>query len=80
MLIRIAVIYSCIAVIVTIVGIDSCSGDSGGPATYRKTPNSPWYQLGIVSFGAKKCGSKDRPGVYTRVKSFLPWIEANLKP
>ena len=62
------------------IGFDSCSGDSGGPVTYRKTPNSPWFQLGIVSYGSNKCGEKDRPGVYTRIKPFLPWIEANLEP
>ena len=33
----------------------------------------PWYQLGIVSFGTKVCGS-GTPGVYTKVLAFIPWI------
>ena len=61
-------------------GTDSCSGDSGGPATYRRTTGSPWFQLGIVSYGSSKCGRKDRPGVYTTVEEYLPWIEAHLEP
>ena len=61
------------------LGYDACSGDSGGPASYRTTLNSPWYQLGIVSFGPRKCGQKDRPGVYTKIEAFLPWIEKNLE-
>ena len=41
--------------------------------------NSPYYQIGIVSFGLKLCGS-GVPGVYTRVTNYIPWIEKNLKP
>ena len=62
------------------VGFDSCSGDSGGPAMYREINTSPWYQLGIISYGAMKCGQKDHPGIYTLVEAFLPWIEHNLRP
>jgi len=63
-----------------IKGFDSCSGDSGGPATYRETQDSPWYQLGIVSYGSSKCGRKDRPGVYTKIEAYLPWISSHLEP
>ena len=28
----------------------------------------PWYLIGIVSFGSKKCGS-GVPGIYTRVRN-----------
>ena len=65
--------------ILSIPGQDSCSGDSGGPLVWREYSDDPWYQIGVVSFGAVKCGSKDIPGVYTRVEAYLPWIERNLE-
>ncbi|KAM8962298.1 serine protease 57-like [Pelodytes ibericus] len=45
-----------------------CSGDSGGPLVYQK------YVVGLVSFSGKYCGDPHTPDVYTRVSSFLPWI------
>ena len=49
-----------------------------GPYKYPALDGSaPWYIIGIVSFGTKECGI-GRPGVYTRVKSFLPWIKKQL--
>jgi len=68
-------------------GKDSCSGDSGGPL-YLKTVDpstrrvdsletSRWHLLGIVSFGTKVCGV-GRPGIYTRVETFMPWIKKTL--
>jgi len=61
----------------------TCSGDSGGPLylkqiipgekTSRESDNSiPWYLLGIVSYSA--CG-EGSPTIYTRVESFIPWIQ-----
>jgi secreted trypsin-like serine protease len=61
------------------LGKDSCGGDSGGPLVLRTGPTTPWYQVGIVSFGPKQCGT-GRPGVYTKVEAFLPWIDENLQP
>ena len=51
-------------------------GDSGGPLYMRYIidgqkksayfdNSKPWYLLGIVSFGTKKCGSGN-PAIYTR--------------
>ncbi|XP_055302911.1 trypsin-4 [Sitodiplosis mosellana] len=54
---------------------DSCSGDSGGPLMVMD--GHTWYQAGVVSWGIG-CGSGRYPGVYTRVSSFLQWIEKNL--
>jgi len=59
-------------------GEDSCRGDSGGGLFIQKKKNSPWYLLGIVSFGSRNCGD-GRPAIYTRVSSFIPWIVKNLK-
>ena len=45
---------------------------------YRAITDDPYYQVGIVSYGTRICG-QGIPGVYTRVTSFLDWIESKLK-
>ena len=70
--------------IIPSAGKDSCGGDSGGPASYHEgyegtVDAKPWFQIGIVSFGAKKCGKINKPGVYTRIDTFLDWIKRNLE-
>jgi len=35
--------------------------------------------IGVTSFG-KFCAAKNAPGVYTRVSSFVPWIESIVWP
>ena len=49
--------------------LDACQGDSGGPMIWRGDENSPYTQIGIVSWG-QGCARKGYPGVYTRC-SFL---------
>ena len=61
-----------------ISGSDSCTGDSGGPLIHREYANSPWYQVGIVSFGAR-CGEEGVAAVYTNVAAFIPWIQSKLE-
>jgi len=58
-------------------GIDSCQGDSGGPLMY-KDGNGTWTLAGLVSYG-EGCAQKGAPGVYTRVSSFLPWIDVSIE-
>jgi secreted trypsin-like serine protease len=69
-------------------GKDSCRGDSGGPLFLRRVlssglmdPNNdhddPWFLLGLVSFGTRVCG-RGKPGIYTRVEAFVPWILQNI--
>ncbi|XP_046751120.1 uncharacterized protein LOC124414191 [Diprion similis] len=58
-------------------GMDSCSGDSGGPMQFPGSyiNGQPRYiQYGIVSFGPKRCGIEGFPGVYTSVPYYMDWI------
>ncbi|CAD6991918.1 unnamed protein product [Ceratitis capitata] len=51
-------------------GRGACVGDSGGPLIMQQgTPQL----VGIVSYGTATC-AQGRPDVYTRVSSFLPYI------
>ncbi|KZC11080.1 Proclotting enzyme [Dufourea novaeangliae] len=56
-------------------GRDACQGDSGGPLLHR-LGNGRWVTVGIVSWGIR-CGDPGRPGIYTRVSSYLDWILEN---
>lgn len=56
-------------------GKDSCQGDSGGPLV--RVVDNRYELVGIVSFGYG-CGQPSAPGVYTRVASYIDWVQANL--
>ncbi|CAL4121835.1 unnamed protein product, partial [Meganyctiphanes norvegica] len=60
-------------------GTDSCRGDSGGPLNFVDIKSGHFYVVGIVSFGSGRCGSRNHPGVYTRIGSYLNWIEDNIR-
>ncbi|XP_021203301.1 serine protease snake isoform X4 [Bombyx mori] len=65
-------------------GVDACQGDSGGPLqvkislNFRSTYNL-YYIVGVTSFGIG-CAQPNIPGVYTRVSSFIDWIEEKVWP
>ena len=55
----------------------SCNGDSGGALVVPKNGYAILY--GIVSYGGVKyCADPDHPTIFTRVTSFIEWIEENL--
>ncbi|KAH8273393.1 hypothetical protein KR018_008635, partial [Drosophila ironensis] len=55
---------------------DTCQGDSGGPLLMLNGPLT--YAVGITSHG-QGCASGP-PTVYTRVSSYLDWIEGHVWP
>lgn len=61
-------------------GTDSCQGDSGGPLWkwigHGETKRA--VLIGIVSRGAG-CGRKDTPGIYTKVSSYVKWIQKHIR-
>lgn len=56
-------------------GKDTCQGDSGGPL-HAELPeyNCVKFIIGITSFG-RFCAAPNSPGVYTKIYSYLDWIE-----
>jgi len=55
-----------------------CMGDSGGPLVCPSKSKPGQFDIaGVVSWGTGTCHGK--PGVFTEVAHFLPWIQANMK-
>ncbi|XP_028171689.1 serine protease snake-like [Ostrinia furnacalis] len=61
-------------------GKDTCQGDSGSPIQAASKQNPCiFYILGVTSFG-KQCGKTGQPAIYTRVSSYVDWIESIVWP
>lgn len=54
---------------------DTCAGDSGSPLMFFDRFKSAWILSGIVSKGYQYCGTPGKPGIYTNVREYLPWIK-----
>ncbi|XP_018311389.1 mite allergen Der p 3-like [Mycetomoellerius zeteki] len=51
----------------------ACMGDSGGPLTING------LLVGLVSFGLERCTSSKYPAVFTRVSSYINWINEQME-
>ncbi|KPJ12594.1 Serine protease snake [Papilio machaon] len=61
-------------------GKDTCQGDSGAPLQVTPQPRIKiHYIMGVTSFGGR-CAQKGQPAIYTRVSSYLDWIESVVWP
>lgn len=53
-------------------GKSACAGDSGG--SLGVFPDDRWRLAGVSSFGGPECATPGFPGGYTRVPSYIEWI------
>ncbi|XP_073814914.1 serine protease ea-like [Musca autumnalis] len=63
-------------------GVDTCSGDSGGPLMVLEHVDNRnvYFAVGLVSNGPVPCALKSWPGIYTRIGNYIDWIIQNLLP
>lgn len=54
----------------------SFQGDSGGPLACKDM--NTWKLVGTTSFGVG-CAEENKPGVYSRITSFLDWIHEQME-
>lgn len=54
-----------------------CNGDSGGPLVCEESGR--YVLRGAVSWGIPKCPGGDTFSVFTRISSFITWIEDHIK-
>lgn len=56
-------------------GQDACQGDSGGPIQVITEPKGCTYDVLAVTSTGAACGIGRSPSIYTRVASYIDWIE-----
>lgn len=62
-------------------GKDTCQGDSGGPVQVITEPKGCTYHiLGVTSTALSGCGIGQSAAIYTRVSSYIDWIEKTVWP
>ena len=54
----------------------ACPGDSGSPLVTWEEP-AGWTLIGLLSNGARSCFD-GKPEVYTRVSSYMEWIQTTM--
>lgn len=59
-------------------GTSTCSGDSGGSLSLYNASQNSWQAIGIVSYGSYAGCEVGRPVVFTRVDSYLDWINSKM--
>jgi hypothetical protein len=61
-------------------GMDTCSGDSGGPLAFFD--GKKWRQIGVTSYGghsgSNPCADKNVYGVYTKISAYKDFIQSHL--
>lgn len=62
-------------------GKDTCQGDSGGPIQVITEPKGCTYHvLGVTSTALQGCGIGQSAAIYTKVSSYIDWIEEIVWP
>ena len=56
----------------------TCMGDSGGPFV-QKSSDGSYVLIGLTSFGPRNCATPFVPVVFTRVSSYVDWINRIIK-
>ena len=56
--------------------VSGCNGDSGGPLSCSE--GGKYVLRGAVSWGIPKCPGGDTYSVFTRISSFVDWIENHI--
>jgi chymotrypsin len=56
--------------------VSTCNGDSGGPLVITESDGLP-TEVGIVSFGVSLGCESGWPAAFTRLTTYLDWLETN---
>ena len=57
--------------------VSGCKGDSGGPLVCEE--NGTFVLRGAVSWGIPRCPAGNTFSVFTRISSFVDWINDHIK-